>query len=55
LIPEARYNVCARKRDTVIKAKGSADNIRASGHYSPRKKAEDMTAPTIERSAEISS
>jgi hypothetical protein len=32
---------------------GSADNIRAGGSYSPQKKAEDMTAPTISATPKI--
>ena len=32
---------------------GSADNIRASGSYSPQKKAEDMTAPTTRATPKI--
>jgi hypothetical protein len=37
----------------VIKGNGSADNIRAGGAYSPRKKAEDMTAPTTSATPKI--
>jgi len=40
----------ARSRDG---GNGSADNIRASGLNSPRKKAEDMTAPTISATPKI--
>src|SRR5260370_14183859 len=51
--PEARGVVCAVKRVNVIWGNGSADNIRASGLYSPRKKAEDMTAPTTSATPKI--
>ena len=37
----------------MIKGNGSADNIRAGGAYSPRKKAEDMTAPTTSATPKI--
>jgi hypothetical protein len=35
------------------KGNGSADNIRAGGSYSPRKKAEDMTEPTTRATPKI--
>jgi hypothetical protein len=44
--PEARGVVCAVNRVDVIRSNGPADNIRAGGLYSPRKRAKDMTAPT---------
>jgi len=51
--PEARGIVCAVKARWCDRGNGSADNIRAGGSNSPRKKAEDMTAPTTSATPKI--